>query len=50
VMLSGALLMDVDGQIHRLNAGDCLRYQLRGGNVFQTPRDQGAKYHLFIID
>ena len=50
VMLSGALSMEIDGRIHHLRAGDCLRYQLRGGNVFQTPRDQGAKYHLFIID
>jgi len=50
VMLSGALSMEIDGQTHHLKAGDCLRYQLRGGNVFQTSRDQGAKYHLFIID
>ncbi|MCC9625941.1 helix-turn-helix domain-containing protein [Thalassospira sp. MA62] len=50
VMLEGALAMNIDGQTHHLRAGDCLRYQLRGGNVFQTPPDQGAKYHLFIID
>jgi transcriptional regulator with XRE-family HTH domain len=50
VMLEGALAMQIDGQTHKLRAGDCLRYLLRGGNVFQTPPDQGAKYHLFIID
>ncbi|KZB69523.1 MULTISPECIES: helix-turn-helix domain-containing protein [Thalassospira] len=50
VMLEGALAMQIDGQTHQLRAGDCLRYLLRGGNVFQTPPDQGAKYHLFIID
>lgn len=50
VMLEGALAMQIDGQTHKLGAGDCLRYLLRGGNVFQTPPDQGAKYHLFIID
>ncbi|WP_417829427.1 helix-turn-helix domain-containing protein [Thalassospira sp.] len=50
VMLEGALSMEIDGQIYHLRAGDCLRYQLRGGNVFQTPPGQGAKYHLFMID
>lgn len=50
VMLSGALSMEIDGRTYHLSAGDCLRYQLRNGNVFQTPRDQGAKYYIFIID
>jgi transcriptional regulator with XRE-family HTH domain len=50
VMLEGALAMEIDGRTYHLRMGDCLRYQLRGGNVFQTPPDQGAKYHLFIID
>jgi len=50
VMLDGELSMDIDGTIHRLGQGDCLRYQLRGGNVFETPKHTGARYHLFIID
>lgn len=50
VMLDGALSMKIDGQTHHLKAGDCLRYQLRGGNTFETGPDQGARYHLFIID
>lgn len=50
VMLEGQLIMEVNHQSHNLEAGDCLRYQLRGGNVFQTPRHSGARYHLFIVE
>ncbi len=50
VMLEGKLIMEVYHQCHNLEAGDCLRYQLRGGNVFRTPRNSGARYHLFIIE
>ena len=50
VMLDGHLTMQIDGTTHHLGQGDCLRYQLRGGNVFQTPKNAGARYHLFIID
>ncbi|WP_430474817.1 helix-turn-helix domain-containing protein [Thalassospira lucentensis] len=49
VMLEGELFMEIDGQSHKLNAGDCLRYQLRGASVFQTPKHAGARYHLFIV-
>jgi transcriptional regulator with XRE-family HTH domain len=50
VMLGGELAMEIDGRTHHLQAGDCLRYQLRSGNVFKTPKHIGAHYHLFIID
>lgn len=50
VMLEGRLCMEIDGKTHMLTAGDCLRYQLHGGNVFQTSRDVGARYHLFIVE
>ncbi len=49
VMLEGELFMEIDGQSHKLNPGDCLRYQLRGASVFQTPKHAGARYHLFIV-
>ncbi|WP_417826989.1 helix-turn-helix domain-containing protein [Thalassospira povalilytica] len=50
VMLDGMLSLTVDGKRHELGAGDCLRYQLRGGNVFETPSTSGARYHLFIVE
>lgn len=50
VMLEGKLVLEIDHQRHNLVAGDCLRYQLRGGNVFQTPKHSGARYHLFIVE
>lgn len=50
VMLDGRLSMELESAVYHLVAGDCLRYQLRGANVFRTPEDTGARYHLFIID
>ncbi|MBX2830130.1 MAG: helix-turn-helix domain-containing protein [Rhodospirillales bacterium] len=50
VMLEGELSMQIDGKSYRLRAGDCLRYQLRGASVFQTPKNTGARYHLFIVE
>ena len=32
-----------------LRPGDCLRYQLAGASLFETPRDSGARYLLFIV-
>ncbi|KJE34960.1 XRE family transcriptional regulator [Thalassospira sp. HJ] len=50
VMLDGELSMQVGGETHSLKVGDCLRYQLRDGNIFQTPKHSGARYHLFIVE
>lgn len=35
-LLSGALLITVDGIKYSLRAGDCLRYRLRGASSFET--------------
>lgn len=35
-LLSGALTISVDGITYSLNAGDCLRYRLRGASSFAT--------------
>jgi len=43
VLLSGALSITVDGILYPLNAGDCLRYRLRGASLFETG-DQPAHY------
>lgn len=49
LMLEGALHITVDGRRHGLRPGDCLRYQLAGASLFETPRDSGARYLLFIV-
>lgn len=45
---AGALTVTVEGQAHRLQPGDCLRYRLFGGSRFETPADQSARYTLFL--
>lgn len=49
VMLEGRLAVTVEGRVHHLHAGDCLRFRLYGGNAFETPADSGARYLLFLI-
>ena len=49
LVLEGALEMTIDGQSYRLRKGDCLRYQLYGPSIFQTRKDQFAKYMLVIL-
>lgn len=49
LMLEGALHITVDGRRHALRPGDCLRYQLAGASLFETPPDSGARYLLFIV-
>jgi transcriptional regulator with XRE-family HTH domain len=49
VLIDGALEIAVSGQTHRLQVGDCLRYQLTGPSTFSTPNEAGAKYLLFMI-
>ena len=49
LLIEGKLEVTVDGTGHSLVAGDCLRYRLTGPSAFSTPKEQGAKYHLFIV-
>lgn len=49
VMLDGALTLTVSGQRHELKPGDCLRYRLDGGSLFETPAHSGARYFLFML-
>ncbi len=48
-VLEGFLEMTVDGNLYGLRKGDCLRYQLYGPCVFETRKDQLAKYVLVIV-
>ena len=49
VMLEGRLKLTVNGAVHDVGAGDCLRYQLHGATEFLTPDDVGARYILFMV-
>ena len=47
-LVDGQLDITVDGRAHRLEPGDCLRYQLFGASDFQTTAAP-ARYFLFIL-
>jgi transcriptional regulator with XRE-family HTH domain len=48
-LLDGCLQMTIEGERYRLRAGDCLRYQLHGPSLFETPAEQAARYILAIV-
>jgi len=48
-LLKGTLEVLVEGTLHKLNAGDCLRYQLYGATEFRTAKNRSAKYLLVLI-
>ncbi|MBI2256600.1 MAG: helix-turn-helix transcriptional regulator [Proteobacteria bacterium] len=48
VLLEGSLTLTVEGRSHQLAPGDCLRYQLFGGNAF-TAGKKGARYLIFMV-
>lgn len=49
ILLDGALTMSIEGTVHDLTPGDCLRYKLEGKSVFQTGTDRGARYLLVLV-
>lgn len=48
-MLKGKLAVTIEGRMHGLETGDCLRYRLDGGSAFETPSGSAAHYLLFIV-
>ena len=47
-MLGGTLALTVDGQIHHLDPGDCLRFRLFGPTQFVAPGPADAHYALVV--
>ncbi|HLH88581.1 MAG TPA: XRE family transcriptional regulator [Xanthobacteraceae bacterium] len=47
IMLKGALSVTVEGEIHSLKEGDCLRYRLFGATRFETRRS--AASYLIVL-
>jgi transcriptional regulator with XRE-family HTH domain len=44
----GALELTIEGTLHRLEEGDCLRYRLNGASRFRVPGRRAARYVLVI--
>jgi transcriptional regulator with XRE-family HTH domain len=47
-MLGGTLALTVDGKVHQLEAGDCLRFRLFGPSRFEAPGPGDAHYALVV--
>ncbi len=47
-LMDGALELAVEGTIHRLRAGDCLRYKLMGPSRFVATGPRPARYILVL--
>lgn len=47
-MLAGRLDLTVEGTMHRLAAGDCLRFRLFGATRFAAPGPEAARYALVV--
>jgi transcriptional regulator with XRE-family HTH domain len=47
-LMDGALELAIEGMIHRLNPGDCLRYRLMGPSRFVSIGPPAARYILVL--
>jgi quercetin dioxygenase-like cupin family protein len=47
-MLSGHLRLTVEGVVHHLQPGDCLRFRLFGAARFESPGPADAHYALVV--
>jgi transcriptional regulator with XRE-family HTH domain len=47
-LLAGALELLIEGALHRLEPGDCLRYRLNGASRFRVPGRRPARYLLVV--
>jgi len=48
-LLEGALELTVEGVLHRLSAGDCLRYRLHGATHFHCPPGGAAARYVLAL-
>jgi len=47
-LLEGALELTIEGNVHRLSPGDCLRYKLFGASRFRALGRRAARYVLAL--
>ncbi|MBB2914282.1 transcriptional regulator with XRE-family HTH domain [Streptosporangium becharense] len=48
-VLEGTLEVTVDGHLHEVGAGDCLRFRLWGGSRFRCPGPGPVRYALLVV-
>lgn len=48
ILKSGQLDLQIEGELHQLCPGDCLRYRLFGASTFSNTADEPAVYLLVI--
>jgi transcriptional regulator with XRE-family HTH domain len=48
-VLDGSLELTDDGTVHRLGAGDCLRFRLWGRTRFRSPGPGPVRYAVFVV-
>ncbi|MFI6725982.1 helix-turn-helix domain-containing protein [Streptomyces atratus] len=48
-VLEGTVEITIDGTVHTLHSGDCLRFRLRGPSRFQCPGPEQVRYALMIV-
>jgi len=49
VLVEGDLEVTIEGETHKLNPGDCLRYRLNGSSAFKVIGQSPVKYFLTIV-
>jgi transcriptional regulator with XRE-family HTH domain len=47
-LMDGALELTIEGEVHRLREGDCLRYKLMGASRFVATGQRPARYILVL--
>ncbi|MFJ8886704.1 helix-turn-helix domain-containing protein [Streptomyces sp. NPDC102402] len=48
-VLEGTVEVTVDGTVHTVRGGDCLRFRLRGPSHFHCPGPERVRYALMIV-
>lgn len=48
-VLEGTAEITVDGTVHTVRRGDCLRFRLRGPSHFPCPGPEQVRYALVIV-
>ncbi|QKW20369.1 helix-turn-helix transcriptional regulator [Kitasatospora sp. NA04385] len=48
-VLDGVLELELDGAVHRLAAGDCLRHRLHGTSGFHCPGPDPVRYLIALV-
>ncbi|MFI7422610.1 cupin domain-containing protein [Nonomuraea sp. NPDC049684] len=48
-MLEGVVEITAEGRVHRLEAGDCLRFRLWGRSRFRCPGPAPVRYALLVV-